>query len=49
MISLKKPEFRKENREFNQYLKKYIGFVKKNLNIKVAFIKEQPFYNFNNG
>ena len=45
MISLKKPEFRKENREFNQYLKeKYIGFtLKKNLNIKVTFIKEQPF------
>ena len=45
MISLNKPEFRKENREFNQYLKeKYIGFtLKKNLNIKVTFIKEQPF------
>lgn len=32
MISLKKPEFRKENREFNQYLKeKYIGFTLKRI------------------
>ncbi len=44
MISLRKPVFRAENKEFNQYLKdNYIGFVlKRPLSINVTLIKNQP-------
>lgn len=44
MISLQKPVFRTENKEFNQYLKdNYFGFVlKRPLSINVALIKGQP-------
>ncbi len=45
MISLKKPEFRKENKEYTDFLKeKYLGKkLKKNLDVKVTCKNNQPF------
>lgn len=45
MISLKKPEFRKENKEFTDYLKdKYVGKkLKRSLDIKVTCVSGTPF------
>lgn len=45
MISLKKPEFRKENREFTQYLKNtFLGKkLKRELNVSIKCIKDTPF------
>lgn len=45
MISLKKPEFRTENKEFTDYLKdKYLGKkLKRKIDIKINCVKDQPF------
>lgn len=45
MISLKKPEFRKENREYTKYLKNtFLGKqLKRELNVNINCIKNNPF------
>lgn len=45
MISLKKPEFRKENREFTEYLKStYVGrLLKRQIDVEIVCKKNQPF------
>ncbi|MFQ9515296.1 MAG: peptidase U32 family protein [Eubacterium sp.] len=45
MISLKKPDFRKENREFNQYLKNTFSgkILKKDIDVEISCLKETPF------